>query len=256
MRALFLTLLSVCLTMGSPACASDLEKERRWADQVTDSLLDGEAVYLNDGSAEFLAIETESADGDLDKAAIVMHGTGVHPDWPTVVLPLRVGLTESGWYTLSIQMPVLANEAEHAEYAAIYDRVPGRLDAAISYLRAKGVEKIVLIAHSQGSTMTAYYLSRPHSPVEGFVAIGMSGGIAAGPMDTLAQLPQIKTPMLDLYGSEDLPDVLDSTDNRAAAAGRAGGDYSQQKVAGADHFFDGEEDELLDAVNGWLNSRY
>jgi pimeloyl-ACP methyl ester carboxylesterase len=256
MRTLSLTLLSACLMLVSLACASDREKENRWAEQVVESLLDGEAVYLNDGRAEFLAIETESAGGDLRKAAIVMHGTGVHPDWPTVVLPLRVGLTESGWHTLSIQMPVLANEAEHAEYAAIYDWVPGRLDAAISHLRAKGFEKIVLIAHSQGSTMTAYYLSRPHGAVEGFVAIGMSGGIAAGPMDTLAQLPSIKTPLLDLYGSEDLPEVIDSAGDRATAAGQAGGDYSQQQVAGADHFFDGEETELLEAVNAWLDQRY
>lgn len=256
MRKLCLALLSACMIIVPLAAASDLDKEKRWADQVVESLLDGEAVYLNDGRADFLAIETESTDGDLSKAAVVMHGTGVHPNWPTVVLPLRVGLTESGWHTLSIQMPVLPNEAEHAEYAAIYDWVPGRLDAAVGYLRAKGVTTIVLIAHSQGSTMTAYYLSRPHAAVEGFVAIGMSGGIASGPMDSLAHLPQIKTPLLDLYGSEDLPEVLDSAADRAAAAGRAGGDYTQQKVPGADHFFDGEETELLDAVDGWLKQRY
>jgi len=256
MRSLRLMLLGACLAMVSLALASDLEKEQRWADQVVDALLDGEAVVLNDGRADFLGIETESADGGLGKAAIVMHGVGVHPDWPTVVLPLRVGLTESGWHTLSIQMPVLANEAEHAAYAAIYDWVPGRVGAAIRYLRAKGAEKVVLIAHSQGSTMTAFYLSQAHDAVEGFVAIGMSGGIAGGPMDTLAQLPRIKTPLLDLYGSEDLPEVLESAGDRAAAAGRAAGDYSQQQVAGADHFFDGEETELLDAVNGWLDKRY
>jgi len=256
MRTRYLMLLGACLAMASLVCASDLEKERRWADQVVESLLDGEAVSLNDGRADFLAIETENAGGDLNKAAIVMHGTGVHPDWPTVVLPLRVGLTESGWHTLSIQMPVLANEAEHAEYAAIYDWVPGRVEAAIRYLRTKGAEKIVLIAHSQGSTMTAYYLSQPHDAVEGLVAIGMSGGISGGPMDTLAQLPRIKTPLLDLYGSEDLPEVMDSAGDRATAAGRAAGDYSQQQVAGADHFFDGEETELLEAVNGWLDQRY
>ena len=256
MRAMYLMIFSACLTMVSVACASDLEKEKRWADQVVESLLDGEALYLNDGRVDFLAIETESANGDARKAAIVMHGTGVHPDWPTVVLPLRVGLTESGWHTLSIQMPVLANEAEHAAYAAIYDWVPGRIDAAVAYLREKGFEKIVLIAHSQGSAMTAYYLSGPHRPVEGFVAIGMSGGIPGGPMDSLARLRKLQVPLLDLYGSEDLPEVLDSAEDRAAQAGRAGGDYSQQEVAGADHFFDGEEAELLDAVNSWLDQRY
>jgi len=256
MRALYLMVLTACLTVVSVVSASDLEKEKRWADQLVESLLDGEALYLNDGRADFLAIETESGDGGRRKAAIVMHGTGVHPNWPTAVLPLRVGLTESGWHTLSIQMPVLANEAEHADYAGIYDWVPGRIDAAIAYLREQGSEKIVLIGHSQGATMTAYYLSRPHAAVDGFVAIGLSGGMAGGPMDTLAQLPAMKLSMLDLYGSEDLPEVLASAADRAAEAGRAGGDYSQQEVAGADHFFDGEETELLDAVNAWLDQRY
>ncbi len=256
MQKLTALLFATFTLLTIPAVASDLEKEGRWAEQVVDALLDGEAVYLNDGRGDFLAIETESADGELRKAAIVMHGTGVHPNWPTVVLPLRVELTQSGWHTLSIQMPVLPNEAEHAEYAKIYDWVPGRLDAAIDYLRDKGFDKIVLIAHSQGSTMTSYYLSEAPKPVDGFVAIGMSGGIAGGPMDSLAQLPTYKLPMFDLYGSEDLPEVLASADQRAAQAKQSGGDYTQQMVDGADHFFEGEENELLDAVNAWLDARF
>ncbi len=255
MRAFFL--IGLCLSCLQVTHASDLEKEKRWADQVVDGLLDGEAVYLNDGRAEFLAIETESAQPGQGRAAVLMHGTGVHPNWPTVILPLRVGLTESGWHTLSIQMPVLANEAEHREYATVYDWVPGRIDAAIDYLRGKGFDRLVLIGHSQGSTMSAYYLSRqPQRPVDGFVAIGMSAGIAGGPMDTLAHLPTIRVPVLDLYGSEDLDEVLGSVSARSAAASAGGGDYSQQVVAGADHFFDGEEEELLQAVNAWLEQRY
>ena len=65
MRTLRLMLLGACLAMVSLALASDLEKERRWADQVVDALLDGEAVVLNDGRADFLGIVTESADGGL-----------------------------------------------------------------------------------------------------------------------------------------------------------------------------------------------
>lgn len=251
-------LISLLFGVALPALvpASDLDKEGRWAEQVVDALLDGEAVYLDDGRAEFLAIETESPGADARKAAIVMHGTGVHPNWQTVVLPLRVGLTESGWHTLSIQMPVLPNEAEHAEYAAIYDWVPGRLDAAIGYLRDKGFERIVLIGHSQGATMASYYLGGGHQAVDGFVAVGMSGGIPGGPMDTLAHLPTIEAPILDLYGSEDLPEVLQSADARAARGGRPGRGYVQVQVEGADHFFDGEEGELLDAVNDWLDPRF
>jgi pimeloyl-ACP methyl ester carboxylesterase len=256
MRLVRLLILTLGVSLCGAAAASDLEKEQRWAEQIVDALLDGEAVYLNDGRTEFLALETESTAGDSRRAAIVMHGTGVHPNWPTVVQPLRVGLTEAGWHTLSIQMPVLPNEAEHAAYADIYGWVPGRIDAGIRHLRDQGFQTIVLVGHSQGSTMAVYYLSRQPQPVEGFVAVGMSGGIASGPMDTLAQLPALAVPTLDLYGSEDLPEVLDSAEERAAHARKAGGDYSQQVVAGADHFFDGEEAELLEAVNAWLATRY
>lgn len=256
MYRLFHLLGAFVLVCGTGALASDLGKEKRWAEQIVDALLDGEAVYLDDGRGEFLAIETASADGSVSKAVVVMHGTGVHPDWPTVVQPLRVGLVESGWHTLSIQMPVLANEAEHAAYAAIYDWVPGRIDAAVRYLRDKGFETVVLLAHSQGSTMTAYHLSRSAAPVQGFVAVGMSGGIAGGPMDTLAHLPTLSVPVLDLYGGKDLPEVMDSAPARAAQAAKSGSDYTQQRIQGADHFFDGEESELLDAVNAWLTARF
>ena len=244
--------LALGLVFAVSVQATDLAKEKRWAEQIVDALMDGDAVYLDDGRAEFLALETPAADGSSERAVIVMHGTGVHPNWPTVVLPLRVGLTESGWHTLSIQMPVLANEADYKDYPPIYDWVPGRIDAAIEYLQAQGAKSIVLVAHSQGATMTSYYLANTDRVVDGFVAIGMGPGIAGTAADNLAHLPDVTVPLLDLYGSEDLPEVLASAGQRADAS-RGNRAYAQLTVSGADHFFDGEETELLENVQAWLN---
>lgn len=133
--------------------------------------------------------------------------------------------------------------------------MPGRIKAAVDYLKQKGYPKIVLLAHSQGSTMTAYSLSQKPRQVQAFIAIGMSDGIAGGPMDTLVQLKGIDSPMLDLYGSEDLKEVIDSASLRATSAA-ANADYSQQLIPGADHFFDGEEEALLGAANAWLDQRF
>lgn len=247
------TLLTGLLALASFSLpASDLAKEQRWEAQIADALLDGEAIHLNDGRGEFLAIETPAADASTTRVAIIMHGTGVHPDWPTVVQPLRVELTHSGWHTLSIQMPVLANEAEHKDYAAIYDWVPGRLDAAIRHARELGAEQVALIAHSQGTTMTAYYLANGGEPVEAFIAIGMGPGIPGGPMDNLKHLARFKLPMLDLYGGADLEQVVASAAQRRATAIKTNPDYTQQQVPEADHFFEGEETQLLEAVNTWL----
>ena len=241
------------LSTAFVANASDLAKEKRWADQIVDAILDGDAVWLNDGSNEFLGIFTE-ADDDQKRGVIVMHGTGIHPDWQQVVQPLRVGLVEHGWHTLSIQMPILPNEAEYHEYAPLYDEVPPRIDAALAYLREQGIEKIVLIGHSQGATMAAYYLSTSKQPVEGFAAIGM-GALADDPrMDSINALTKIRIAVLDLYGAEDLEGVMNSITARADAAKQAGNtDYTQIEVPESNHFFDDREDALVETVADWLD---
>jgi len=247
-RLLFITLLAVSFSLQ----ASDLAKEKRWADQVVDAIIDGEAIWLNDGSSEFLGIYTE-AEEDRGRAVIVMHGTGIHPDWQQVVQPLRVGLTEHNWNTLSIQMPILPNEAEYPEYAPLYDEVAPRINAAIEYLKKNGSKQIVLIGHSQGASMTAYYLSTAKQDVNGFVAIGMAAFADDPRMDSIKALEKIKLPVLDIYGDDDLEGIMKSVGARAEAAKKAGNKlYTQLEVAGSNHFFDGTEEELVEAVAGWL----
>ena len=245
-------LFATVIIISFNSLASDLAKEKRWADQVVDAIIDGEAMWLDDGNSKFLGIYTE-AENDKSRAVVIMHGTGIHPDWQQVVQPLRVGLIEYDWHTLSIQMPILPNEAEYHEYAPLYDEVPPRIDAAIGYLRDNGIEKIVLIGHSQGAAMTAYYLSTSKPEVNGFVAIGM-GTLAEDPrMDSVKALEKIKTPVLDIYGDDDLESVMKSVKARADAASKAGNqDFTQVEVAASNHFFDDTEDALIDAVADWL----
>ena len=244
----------VCLLFALSASvqASDLEKEQRWREQIVDALIEGEAVDLNDGRSDFLAIHTES-EGDGSMAAIVMHGSGVHPNWPTVVYPLRTRLPAKGWQTLSIQLPVLRNEAEYTEYLPLFPEATPRIEAAIAFLKEKGAEKIVLIAHSLGSRMTAYSLASKPQPVAGFVAIGMPGRSGEGNDNSLGQISKITIPMFDLSGSEDLPEVVETTAARQQA-GAANPKYVQQVIEGADHFFEGEEDQLMAAVEAWLQT--
>jgi len=232
--------------------ASDLAKEKRWADQVVEAILDGDAVWLNDGKSDFLSIYTE-AEEDKGRAVIVMHGTGIHPDWTQVVQPLRVGLTTHNWNTLSIQMPILPNEAEYKDYAPLYDEVAPRIDAAIKYLKENGSEDIVLIGHSQGSAMTVYYLSRSKPDVKGFVAIGMAAFAGDPKMDSIKSLEKINLPILDLYGSDDLEEIKASAKSRVAAAEKAGNkNYTQKQITG-NHFFDGQEKALVETVADWLD---
>jgi len=231
--------------------ASDFAKEKRWADQVVDSILDGDAVWLKAGSHEFLSIFTE-AEEESDRALIVIHGTGVHPNWNQVIQPIRVEMTTRGWNTLSIQMPILPNEAGHDDYAPLFPEVIPRIDAALAYLQEQGNQKIVLVAHSLGSLMTSYYLSKKQPElVKGFVAIGMSGGAKHSVMDSLETLQLVELPVLDLFGSEDLPEVLENKDTKPLAA--ASQNFQQVEVEGANHFFDDQNEALIDAVSNWLD---
>lgn len=239
----FTKILWVFLLIPFMLLASDLAKEQRWKEQVVADLFDGEAISLNDGKNEFLGLLTIAEQPKSD-AILVLHGIGVHPDWPQVVNPLRVGLAEMGWTTLSIQLPVLSNEATPEQYEALIADAGPRISVAAQYLQDQGIQGIFIVAHSMGSQMAAYYLANSPASYSGFVAIGMNRGNAQ-------YLGEIKLPVLDLYGSEDLPGVLESAVSRASAAG-VNSQYSQQIVEGADHFFNDMEQALLGAVSDWL----
>jgi pimeloyl-ACP methyl ester carboxylesterase len=248
-----LTLLLALTLAPAGAWASDLEKEARWRAQVEDALMDGEVVDLKVGDHDVFALYTPAGDAQ-GRAAVVVHGIGVHPDWPQVVYPLRTRLPAAGWSTLSVQMPILPNEAESKDYAPLFDEVAPRLDAAVAYLKGQGYSDIVIVAHSLGASMASYYLAQHPQAAAGLVAIGVSGGAADPRMNSLETLKGLKVPTLDLYGQNDLEAVVATHAERAAAAAGNPG-YSQAQVPGADHFFDGEEDALVETVSAWLTAR-
>jgi pimeloyl-ACP methyl ester carboxylesterase len=189
------------------------------------------------------------------RAVIVVHGVGAHPDWPEIIYPLRVGLTTMGWSTLSIQMPILANGAEAQAYAPLFAELDGRFNAAIVYLDNEGYTKISIVAHSMGAAMAMHFLSSQKAqPIGASVMIGMGSGISGTVIDTLLALERSTVPILDIYGSDDLETVLKSSKLRAKSDDIEAIRYIQQEVGGADHFFQGYEDLLLEKVSHWLKS--
>jgi len=248
-------LLLAAGVISLPSLASDLEREQRWAEQVVDAILTGEVEMLDAGGQEFLSIYTESDSDSLQGGVILIHGIGVHPDWPDVINPLREQLPEHGWSTLSLQMPVLEADAKVPDYYPIFGEVPPRIDAGIRFLQEQGMDNIVIVAHSLGAQMATYWLARTKEPpVSGLVAIGLSGTRQADNGDVPAWISGITLPVLDLYGENDLPAVKETVGERAAAARRAGNDaYTQVEVAGAGHMFQGQNEALVEAVVDWLN---
>ena len=252
MKILITLFTLTALGLTYPAVASDQAKEKRWADQIVEFLIDGEAVWLEANGQPFLSIYTEAASDTVKGGVIVAHGSGAHPNWQDVVYPLRTQLPNKGWATLSIQLPILHNDADYHEYAPLFDEVAPRMNAAVQYLQQQGIEHIVIVAHSLGSAMSAYYLSSEKNNIQSFVAVGMPGPRKDKRMDTLAALKKISIPVLDLYGSKDLDYILESAGDRKAAAAH-NKNYSQQVINDANHFFVNKNDELIDSVNSWIS---
>jgi pimeloyl-ACP methyl ester carboxylesterase len=240
-----LTLLALLIITILTVQASDLEKEQRWEEQVVGDLFDGEPVTLNDGQYDFPGLIVQ-ADPAKENAVVILHGIGAHPDWPQVVNPLRVQLAEAGWTTLSIQLPILDNEAEPEAYDAIINEASPRIAAALAYLQNQGASGSYIVAHSMGSRMASEFLANSDKQVEGFVGIGMNVG-------TVEYMDQYELPVLDLYGSDDLEGVLGSAADRASQAS-GNPRYTQVVVDGANHFFDDMEDELYARVKAWLEA--
>lgn len=220
---------------------ADYAREKKWADEVVPGLVVGDPVYLQTprGHHKFLALFTPV---EGTKAAIVVHGMGIHPDWG-MIGTLRTELADRGFATLSIQMPVLAADAQSTDYPPTFAEAAERIAEAVDFLKAKGYTQLAIVSHSMGSRMShAYLAGHPDGAVEAWASLGLSLDDYAG----------LKLPVLDLYGDNDLPPVLAGAAKRKNSLATQGS--RQVKIAHADHFFTGHEGEMVSAVADFLNA--
>ncbi len=238
--------------LTSTAQASDLVREKRLMDQIIDSILDGDPEMLMAEGRQFLSIYTEA--DEPKGAVIVMHGRGFHPDWADGINPLRVGLVDFGWNTLSIQLPVLEKTAKFYDYVPIFNEAIPRIDAAIDFLNQQGNKNIIIIAHSCGAHMAMQYIrNKGEDRFDAFVGIGMGATDYKQPMLKPFPLDSMKKPILDVYGGDDYPAVQRLAGIRAQQMSDEGHVLSRQEVIpGANHYFTDMGDPLVELIADWL----
>lgn len=256
-RLVIVLILPMLLVPVSRAgSVSDTAKEQRWANQITDQLIVGEPVWLEADGQRFLAIYTPAETASVRGTVLLMHGIGAHPDWPQVIQPLRSGLSEKGWQSLSIQLPLPPEGIDTAGQMALLHEGGDRVQTALDWLAGKDMTPVTAIAHSRGCADILYYAAtHDGGPLNSLVLVGANGRYENLPDDasSLGFLQDIRLPILDLYGEFDLEGVIKTApERRKAAAGNPG--YQQIMVPGADHFFDGKETALLTEVTRWLES--
>jgi alpha/beta superfamily hydrolase len=229
-----------------PAMAQDYAREKRWADEVVPSLVVGDAVWLETSAGRrFLAVHAPAA--DAKGAVVVVHGIGVHPDHGVIGV-LRTKLADLGWTTLSIQMPVQASDAKSdAYYPAVFPEAADRIAKAGAWLAAKGERRLALVSHSMGSWMAnEYFDTAPSTPFVAWACLGLTGGYSLATWFS-------PRPILDVYGEHDLDPSVGAAWRRWLTVASAAPGSRQVKVAGADHFYAGREDEVARLLAGWLS---
>lgn len=238
---------------GAPALAANWEREQRLQDEIIDIIFDGEAVMLPLAEREFLSIYAEAESST--RATLIIHGRGFHPDWTDTVQPVRVGLLDYGWNTLSIQMPVLAKDAKYYDYVEIFDEAIPRIQAGIEFLREQDNDQIAIVAHSCGVHMLMHYLKKlGDEGLAAYVGIGMGATDYQQPMREPFPLDSLSVPVLDVYGKEDYPAVHRLAPGRWQQIQQAGHPKSRQLVIDeADHYFTDQGDVLVEAVGEWLS---
>ncbi len=255
---------ALSIFLVSFAGASDLQREKRMAEELVDVILDGDVVFLKAENHEFLSIYTKASiytEAEKAKgAAIILHGRGFHPDWQDAINPLRVGLAESGWNTLSIQMPVLEKQAKYYDYVPLFPEALPRIDAAIKYVRSQGSDEVILIAHSCGVHMAMAWLGsqlkgKRSQAIDAFVGIGMGATDYQQPIVQPFPLDKLVIPVLDVYADEDYPAVLKNATKRFSMIKAAGNKHSQQvMVTGANHYYEDKGEALTQVISQWLDT--
>ncbi|MGY8813659.1 MAG: alpha/beta fold hydrolase, partial [Gammaproteobacteria bacterium] len=169
--------------------------------------------------------------------------------------PLHKQFPLLDWATLSVQLPLLDPQENHADYGSTFASANNRIRIAIRYLQNKGYTNIVMIGYSFGATTAINYLSNVNSSIKGLVGISMQSHQFLKPKYNLInELSKLSIPILDIYANKDFTDVLKLVHDRRLAANKAGNNfYDQVVVDDADHYFTGKDKELIDHISVWLN---
>lgn len=184
-------------------------------------------------------------------AVILAHGRGEGPDGK-IVGPLRKAINkELGFYTLSLQMPVLASK-DFRVYGPVFPDAYKTIQAAIDYLtKEKGVKRIYLMGYSMGARMTSAFLAaQPHPAVVGFIGVGVLKG-GGEPLDANQNVRRIRLPVIDVFADSTPLDLKSAEDRQSLVSDR----YKQIRIHGADHSFQGHDSRLAQEIVVWLKEQ-
>ncbi len=264
----------------APPEAPVLDAEARLAAdlrvRIQSSDPESEAIMLQVEGREVLALFKQQTRGVSHGAVLLLHDLNGHPDYPGPIQALRRQLPDAGWHTLSLQLP-------HSDSATLtleqLDAMRPRIAAALAELEKRTViTNVVIVGHGMGAHAAIDYLRDNLAPsVRGLIAIGLEGSANEEPrLDAARGMGLLNLAILDIYGGRDRHGIIASAKRRYDMARRSSEEdvqvrpayadvaqdydeklgltlsYRQIKLAGADHQFSAQLNDLGKRVRGWL----
>ena len=83
----------------------DAERHQSLIEYLQQHQRQQEVMTLVAGDASFYGLFLRERSGNPQGGILILHDLEQHGHWPTLVAPLREGLTEHGWTTLAIELP-------------------------------------------------------------------------------------------------------------------------------------------------------
>jgi len=253
---ILLLTVSLCIAYySSPAISAEPSREKVLSEAINKTIHVGKPISLDADGSAFIGILNENMHIEPKGTVILLHGLGGHPNTQQVIQPLRNNLTEHGWVTLSIQLPVLDSHTDTSDYLALLDKAKPRIAAALHYIDDKHPKPLVIIGYSLGALMASSFLADQTNTVcNALVTISSINFKTADKSSEPYQLlKKIKLPILDIYGSQDLSRITLYSSKRKQAFIKNNPDNRQVKISGADHSFTGLDDDLHTTIQGWLS---
>lgn len=234
-------------------------REIRMISQIEDAVLDGEVEYLSlENKRQVFSIYMQS---ELDKSkggVIILHNRGQHANWDDLIKPLRVGLAEKGWDTLSVQMPVLDKQAKYYDYVPIFPYAHERIEAAINFYKQRSIDNIILIGHGCGVHMSMSYIDKfGDDKLSAYVGIGMGATDYKQKMARPFPLDKMHVPVLDVFADNDFSGVIRLAESRKFLMRAAGNTHNAQLVIeNSGHYYQEQSavKNLINQVGIWLDA--
>lgn len=239
------------LVLLTSAASADLLTSQRMQREITEAGdLQGEVIELQTKDGPFLAIHRPRQRGPARGGIVLLHDRLNNADSEEAIRPLRLGLAEAGWDTLSLQLAV---EPRSTVAGQDTDGVSAmRLDAGMAWLKARDIDKLVLLAQGDRASLALQWATAQRTQ-ELRALILLSAPLAPPSDDLRNSLRALDLPVLDIYAERDYPPVLATAPNRSML-GTDNPAYRQRALAEAPGGFFGAEQELIDSIRAWLTA--